>query len=344
MRKGGNLLKQIAKKRDKGKSTGHPGVASTKDEQRADSAAIEANQPKAVYFCATWPEQRKSAACERTLNILRLLVKNDWHITMFSAQKRNKELTLPDATLKQYTVDPNDHKAVMMSLTRLGKVPDIAIFDTFITEEFYSHFIHRMWPDALKILDTQDLHSLRVKRSEVFDKLLEEREKDSKDFLRKDEMEAVMRAWPSPAEDKICARELASCYRSDLVFVSSDYEKLRLMTNYNLGNLATLPFFYYERTIKDQLATVKYIDLERRKNFVWIGHFGHKANVLSLKLMITRLWPKILKRLPDAQFHIFGSNFTKEVSDLIEECPGVVKKGLMENLKRLSRYRALLAP
>jgi hypothetical protein len=30
---------------------------------------------------------------------------------------------------------------------------DVAVFDTFIAEEFFSHYVHKKYPNCLKILD-----------------------------------------------------------------------------------------------------------------------------------------------------------------------------------------------
>lgn len=304
---------------------------------------VQLSSNNLLYFVPIWPIQRKSAACERVISILKLFIKNDWQIYMFSPQKKLKENKLFIAGIEQITIDPNNYKEMEKSFRRFDFYPDIALFDTFISEEKYSHFIQREFPDTLKILDTQDLHSLRHKRTEKFYQLRTERN-DLENYLNQEDMKEVLKTFPDPMEDKLHARELASCYRSDQVFVTSDYEKMQLKTRYDFKNVTILPFFYYKKDIDEAQSTVKVIDLNRRKNFVWIGNFGHQANVNSQKMMINILWPKINKRLPDAKLHIFGSDFSKEVSDMIEDSKNVVKKGLMENLTRLGKYRALLAP
>lgn len=53
------------------------------------------------------------------------------------------------------------------------------------------------------------------------------------------------------------------------------------------------------------------------------------------------MWPKIHSKLPQAQLHIYGSHPPKDVT---WAAPGVVFKGFMPNLNKLSRYRVMLAP
>ena len=59
--------------------------------------------------------------------------------------------------------DVNNSNEIDKVFSKVG-APEVAIFDTFISEEFYSHHIHRAYPDCLKVLDLQDFHSLRRKR------------------------------------------------------------------------------------------------------------------------------------------------------------------------------------
>ena len=57
----------------------------------------------------------------------------------------------------------------MQTLFKKQKHPSISIFDTFIAEEYYSHYVQQYVPLSLKVLDTQDLHSVRQKRSVIYD-------------------------------------------------------------------------------------------------------------------------------------------------------------------------------
>lgn len=42
--------------------------------------------------------------------------------------------------------------------------PELVIFDSFIAEEYFSHYVYKHFPRAMRVLDTQDLHSLRRAR------------------------------------------------------------------------------------------------------------------------------------------------------------------------------------
>lgn len=72
---------------------------------------------------------------------------------------------------------------------------------------------------------------------------------------------------------------------------------------------------------------------DRRKHFVWIGNHHHPPNFDSLKILTKYIWPKINEKLPEAQLHIYGSKFNKEIADM--QVPNVRPMGLMKSLDRL---------
>ncbi|HBX56018.1 MAG TPA: glycosyltransferase, partial [Pseudomonas sp.] len=45
--------------------------------------------------------------------------------------------------------------------------PDLVLFDRFFTEEQFAWRVERAWPNALRVLDTSDLHSLREARQQL---------------------------------------------------------------------------------------------------------------------------------------------------------------------------------
>lgn len=74
-----------------------------------------------------------------------------------------------------------------------------------------------------------------------------------------------------------------------------------------------ITFFYptrvkYEETEQIQRELIKR-DPSRRKNFVFLGNMAHKPNLDAVKFLKEHIWPRILKALPAAQLHVYGSNF-----------------------------------
>jgi O-antigen biosynthesis protein len=83
--------------------------------------------------------------------------------------------------------------------------------------------------------------------------------------------------------------------RSDLILSCSDYEKYLLEKRYKLENVSLVTFFYDRIENKEKLK-----DIRRRKNFVWIGNQTHEPNEDSLRILVNKIWPKILEKLPEA--------------------------------------------
>lgn len=307
---------------------------------------------KLIYFATNWPRSNTSAACDRVFGLVevaRLAYLDIDFICAANKFRENENGIKRYSFVKASTIDPNDNEKMSVYLEKTKNKIEAAMFDTFIAEEFYSHFIYKHFPKTLRVLDTQDLHSLRKSREHKF---LSLREK-YKHFKNVNLME-ILQVKPK-LEDTIHAREMASIFRSDVVFVTSDYEKFFLESNYGLKNIIKTQFYLsdYQFAHEEETYRTYFLDCEenmlnkrynfdKRKNFAWIGSFKHSPNVNAVELLINEIWPEIHKILPEAELHIYGSDFPKIFEDI--EKNGIKKKNLMADLKSLSRYRVLLAP
>ena len=157
----------------------------------------------------------------------------------------------------------------------------------------------------MRVLDLQDFHSLRLKRQEIV------KSKEDSDSLCDWD---VLSAKPDPQDSSFVARELASIYRSDLVVTCSDYEEYLLRHYYNIKHTALITFFKSELYDLDRKKKLKTWNI--RKNFVWLGNFGHPPNFDAAEILVKKLWPAIRQRLPHAELHIYGANYRKEFSGL----------------------------
>jgi len=148
---------------------------------------------------------------------------------------------------------------------------------------------------------------------------------------------------------------MASIFRSDLVFVTSDYEQQFLQSTYGLSNIEKTQFYYNDKYFDEKeegyrkaffdgerpLSERRY-GFDRRKHFVFLGNYQHEPNVRAVELLLDQIWPKIRAELPDAELHIYGANFPKKFENI--EANGVKKKNLMQTMGSLLKYRVLLAP
>ena len=82
--------------------------------------------------------------------------------------------------------------------------PEIVLFDRFMVEEQFGWRVTECCPDALKILDTEDLHCLRQARQVAV--------KENREFTLND------------LYSDVAKREIASILRCDLTLMVSEFE------------------------------------------------------------------------------------------------------------------------
>lgn len=196
----------------------------------------------AWIFSIIWPRFKYSAACERSFGIIHSLLKTGWNIKCFSGQslktKESNDLR-SYLDLQGIQIDPNHLLHTRHTLSTQSS-PDIVIFDSFVAEEQFSHYIHSLYPNALKILDLQDLHCLRKQRQQIV-------EQKGQGWLEEGVLlgQEVMRVGLDIQQEPYTQRELASIKRMDLILTCSDYEQ-RLLHTLGIYNTQLITFFYGE--------------------------------------------------------------------------------------------------
>ncbi|GAA4144801.1 glycosyltransferase family 4 protein [Sphingobacterium kyonggiense] len=265
-----------------------------------------------------WPEPTSSAAGWRIIQIMQLFIQQGFELHFCSAASKSEfSFPLENLGIKEQVIQLND--ASFNKYVEELK-PDYVLFDRFMIEEQYSWRVKEVCPQAIRILDTEDLHFLRQARQDAYKKNLE----FTQEMLYSD----------------LASREIASILRSDLSLIISTYEMNLLTEQFHISPslLCYLPFQFEAATASKKLG------FEERQNFVFIGNFIHEPNwrtVVELK----RLWPSIRKRLGKVELHIYGAYPTQKVWDLNKPAEGFMVKGRAEDAKEtLGRYRVLLAP
>ena len=197
--------------------------------------------------------------------------------------------------------------------------PEIVIFDRYITEEQFGWRVSENCPEALKILDTEDLHLLRKAREEA---------------VKKGKPVSEANLFSETAK-----RELASILRCDVSLIISEYEMELLQSTFKVSGqiLHYLPFLVEE-------VSEKMTPFEDRQNFLAIGNLHHAPNVDSV-LQLKQIWPEIKKQLPSAELHIYGAYAPQQILQLNNKKEGFIIKGWTENLENVMKnYRLQLAP
>lgn len=265
----------------------------------------------------TWPEPNTTAAGVRMLQLIELFLEQQWTITFAAtADKTPYSENLEARGIKEVAIQLNDSNFDSF-VTKLN--PDIVVFDRFLTEEQFGWRVREHCPNALCVLDTEDLHFLRSYRQQNSSETIDER----------------------IYEADLTKREIASIYRCDVSLIISEVEKELLETTFHIPSsiLQYTPLFISEMT----LETIQ--SFENRQHFVFFGNFLHKPNVDAVLYLYTELWPSVKKQLPDAEIHIYGAYAPKQILQLHNTKKGFVIKGWVLDLDdALNQYRVLLAP
>lgn len=272
---------------------------------------------------SVWVEPRSSAAGSRMLQLIQLFLEQDWDVTFgTTAKKSPNSLDLSEIGVKEVLLRLND-----ASFDELIKElsPTIVLFDRFMTEEQFGWRVTENCPNALRILDTEDLHSLRKTRGEALRKEIN----FSNELLLSSE---------------IAKREIAAMYRCDFSLIISTYELKLLEQVFKIEKelIYHLPFLYPEIDSDKQSS---WIPFEERKHFVSLGNFLHAPNVDATIQLKKQIWPLIKTKLPDAELHIYGAYPTQQVTEFHNEKEGFYVHGFVSDADEvIENSRVLLAP
>ena len=270
-----------------------------------------------VIIGAVWPEPTSTAAGSRMLQLISLFQKQDYEITFLcSASKSDYSFDLSQISVKTKVIQLND-SSFDTEIAALN--PNVVLFDRFMIEEQYGWRVMENCPNALRVLDTEDLHFLRKAREMAF--------KQNRELVFEDYISDVFK------------REMASIYRCDLTLLISEYEMQLVTETFKMDAsvLCYLPF------LSEEINT-NVPKFEERNHFVSIGNFLHEPNwqtVLNLK----KYWKSIKKQLPEAALHVYGAYVSEKAKQLHNEKEGFLIKGRAESVADVySKAKVLLAP
>ena len=281
-------------------------------------------QQQKIVLCIgfVYPEPSSSAAGARILQLLKLFIDADYKIIFGSTaclSAHSFDLNTLGIEVKSLMLNDSSFDEYIFALN-----PSIVLFDRFMTEEQFGWRVAKCCPNALRVLDTEDLHFLRRARGENLDSTL----RFSKTFLKSD----------------IAKREIASIYRSDLSLIISEveYDILTQELGIDASLLFYIPFILDHTEIQNPRDFSGY---ENRKNFVFVGNFIHSPNVQAVQNLKHNIWPVLSQKLPRAQLHIYGAYAKPQHLALEDQNKNFYVYGREDDLDSLlSSYRLLLAP
>lgn len=300
---------------------------------------------RALVIGYVWPEPASSAAGTRMLELVQLLLRMGYQVTFASA-----------AALSEHRFDLNSlgvtEKSIALNCSSFDEFvqelqPKLVLFDRFFTEEQFGWRVEQACPDALRILDTEDLHSLRHARQQLLksaQKLCDsEKEKQSVAPVTADNEQLCQQMCAGD----MAVREVAAIFRCDLSLMISEVE-IDLLQRY--FSVPSQLLFYCPFLSQQKVDLASLPDFSARQHFIAIGNFRHEPNWDSVLWLKHQLWPMIRAQLSavgmaQAELHIYGAYPPPKATQLHNPKEGFHIKGWAEDAQAVMQSaRVCLAP
>tara|TARA_B100001109_G_C18865045_1_gene476798 strand:+ start:22267 stop:23568 length:1302 start_codon:yes stop_codon:yes gene_type:complete len=271
-----------------------------------------------------WPEPCSSAAGSRMLQLIRAFQQAGYQVVYASpAEYSDHAADLAALHIRTQRIAVND-PAFDHFLQALN--PAVVMFDRFMMEEQFGWRVENCCPAAVRILDTEDLHSLRHARHAM---------------LKAGATSGALFPPAQFAHSELAVREIAAILRCDLSLIISEAEMQWLQQQFQVpaSQLLYLPFMETEQPRSE------WPDFSQRRHFISIGNFRHEPNWDAVRYLKEDIWPQIRQQLPSAELHIYGAYPPKKATQLHNDKQGFLVKGWAPDaLTVISAARVLLAP
>lgn len=273
---------------------------------------------KVLFIGLVWPEPTSSAAGRRILQLVRLF-QRDYEVHFASAAAKSEfsqDLCALGVSEHQIMLNHSSFDVFVQELE-----PTIVVFDRFMVEEQYGWRVAQACPEALRVLDTEDLHFLRAARLQSY------KSGESIDL-----------------HTETTFRELAAIYRSDLTLLISEAEQDLLTDTFHMNPVLLHYIPFLEKAVQAE-HTADLPTFAERRDFVFIGNFIHEPNWRTVEILKKEIWPQLRKLVPNAELHIYGAYAPQKALQLHKPSEGFLIMGRAADARQtLARYRVLLAP
>ena len=295
---------------------------------------------KLLIIGYVWPEPKSSAAGSRMLELIEVFARQQWRIVFASAAALSEHrFKLSEWNIQEKIIELNNSS---FDCFLENEKPDAVLFDRFFTEEQFGWRVAKVCPQAVRILDTEDLHSLRYARHF----LLKQAQKLCSNEIERQSVDPVLadvdQLYQIMAQNDMAQREIAAIFRCDVSLMISQFE-INFLTHYfsvPAFLLCYCPFLKVCSIANDDLPT-----FSQRQHFIAIGNFRHEPNWDSVLYLKHAIWPLIHTQLPAAELHIYGAYPPPKASQLHSPKSGFYVKGWADDALLVMKHaRVCLAP
>ncbi|WNW10478.1 glycosyltransferase [Pseudomonas sp. DTU_2021_1001937_2_SI_NGA_ILE_001] len=289
-----------------------------------------------LFIGYVWPEPRSSAASGHVMQLLHCFLEQGWQITFASpASEGLHRAALNDLGITERHIELNSES--FDSFVR-ELDPHVVVFDQFMIEEQFGWRVEKHCPNALRVLETSDLQSLRHARHQHLKALLATptAESNMPSLFEQPHTSLFQRM----AGSDLALREVAALYRCDLNLMTSDVEMQLLTTAFNLP-----PALLHWCPLMPEPALPTPPGFIERAHFLSIGNFRHAPNWDAVLWLKNAIWPLIRQQLPQAQLHIYGAYTPPKATALHNPAQGFhIMDWAEDALQVMAQARVCLAP
>ncbi|MGY6650156.1 glycosyltransferase family 4 protein [Wenyingzhuangia sp. IMCC45574] len=265
-----------------------------------------------------WPEPSATAAGSRMLQLIHQFKELEYAVTFACPAVK------PATAFNLQTIGVKEELIALNSVSFDDFIkemnPTVVMFDRFLMEEQFGWRVTENAPNALRLLDSEDLHFLRKAR----EKAVKKGERLPENMLLTDEAK----------------REIASMYRCDATLTISEFEMEYLQKTYQIPSdlLWYVPFLI---EVKQESKP----DFTDREDFIFIGNFIHPPNWDAVLQLKTEIWPLLRKKLPNARLHVYGGYPSEKVYQLHNKQQGFLVHGRANDVAEvMQKVKVCLAP
>jgi len=277
-------------------------------------------QKKLLIVGWVWPEPKSSAAGSRMMQLIAFFQHIGYQVTFASPAQFSSHME----DLAALHIEP---KEIILNCDSFDDYldqlqPDAVMYDRYMIEEQFGWRVAKVCPNAIRILDTEDLQSLRNARHQ-----------------------AIKKSLPVEQASKntdLAIREVSAIMRSDLTIMISKAEVELLTSHYKVDEnlLVYSPFMLEPEELNQSNPS-----FSERVQFITIGNFRHAPNWDAVLWLKQKIWPLIRQQLPKAELCIYGAYPPKKATDLHDEKSGFLVKGWADDaIEVMKKARVCLAP
>lgn len=269
-----------------------------------------------LVICRWFPEPDSNSGDLRQWEMLRILLAKGCHVTFLSEKTRSAACISSVKELGCQVI--HDENGRFRDVSEMGaflnqEKPDIAILGPYDVFERYDLAIRRYCPATALILDTVDLHTLRLWRREKLNPTQEGTREASNTALH----------------------ELTAIRTADAVWVVSAAES-RLL-RWEASSVSVVPNVHSVATTIPEFG--------HTKGIVFLGGYDHKPNVDAVHFFHEEMLPLIRQKLGNVPVSYAGSNPPGSIRSLHNPRQGVVVTGYVKDHRALlGAHRVAIAP